>query len=1006
MKIHFEPDLDFQREAVAAVVDLFRGQEVCSTAFTVQTVTKGQLALSIDPRASGVGVGNRLTLLPDDVLANLQKVQLRHGLPQSQALDRYDFTVEMETGTGKTYVYLRTAFELHRAYGFTKFIIVVPSIAIKEGVYKTLEMTTEHFRGLYANVGADYFVYDSSELGQVRRFATSTHIQLMVINIDAFRRSFADPELETKANIIHRAHDRMNGVRPIDLIRETNPIVIIDEPQTVDTTTKSKEAIASLNPLCTLRYSATHVDTHHQVYRLDAVDAYERKLVKQIEVASLDLEHDQNLAYVRLLKVDNKKTPITAEVELDVRGTNGKVERKKKKVKHGTDLQELTGRDVYRGYIVDDIRCVPGQEVLTFTSRAEVVRLGEAIGGVDEDQRKRQQIRKTIEEHLEKEMRLRDKGIKVLSLFFIDKVANYRRYDEDGTPLKGKYAQWFEEEYDRAIRQPKYSDLFLGLDLTTEPDGVHNGYFAVDSAKDKTGANRLKDSRGEGSTQADESAYQLIMRDKERLLSFQSKLKFIFSHSALREGWDNPNVFQICSLTETHSDIKRRQQLGRGLRICVDQAGQRVRDPGVNMLTVMANESFADFADNLQKEIEASTGIRFGVLPKHAFANLTITTEDGQLAQMGQETSQALWQHFKAIGYIAANDKVTDKLKKDLRDGKLELPPEHLPHADTIRKLVRKIAGDLNIKDANNRKKVGLNKAIALGEDFKALWDRIKHKTTFRVHFDSAELIAACAKQIDETLVVPAPRFVYTRDTLDIHRGGVVRVNDSRAVNTRTSYIQHEVVLPDIVGYLQNETQLTRRSIVAILKASNQLDAFTRNPQRFIEGVLTIIQHQMRLKLVDGIKYEKVGSFYAQELFESHELTGYLEQNLIESRKSPYDYVVYQSDVERTFADELERNERVKVYAKLPAWFTIPTPLGTYNPDWALLVEDSGGQSSRLYFVVESKSTTLEDALRPREVAKIACGRAHFEALGQDVTFTVADSVDGLVDRIDHTLAS
>ena len=485
----------------------------------------------------------------------------------------------METGTGKTYVYLRSIFEMHKRYGFTKFIIVVPSIATKEGVYKSLLITKEHFKELYKNVSYDFFIYDSSKLIDVKNFATSSNLQIMVINIDAFKKSFIDPAKETKANIIHRPHDRLNGLKPIEYIKDTNPIVIIDEPQSVDATEKSKEAIASLNPLCALRYSATHKEKYHMLYKLDAVDAYEKKLVKQIEIAGIEAKHGHNSAYIKLLDVNNKKNLFTAKIEIDQRMKSGSIKRKSVVVSSGADLFDAKysgGRDLYDGYVIEGISCEKGNESISFTSKSDI-KLGQTIGEIDSDHYKCLQIRKTIEEHLEKELRLRPQGIKVLSLFFIDKVANYRSYDEDGNPQKGKYAKIFEKEYANAIRKPKYSELSKGVDLDTVAAEVHNGYFAIDKdkKKDSSGKEKLKDTAG--NTAADESVYNLIMKEKEKLLRFDFKLKFIFSHSALKEGWDNPNVFQICTLNETNSVIKKRQEIGRGLRICVNQKGERVR---------------------------------------------------------------------------------------------------------------------------------------------------------------------------------------------------------------------------------------------------------------------------------------------------------------------------------------------------------------------------------------------------------------------------------------------
>ncbi len=997
MKLQFDPNLDFQHEAINAVVDVFKGQETCRTNFTV-------LPLKYDPQAiltgmaNDLGVGNRLRLLDDDIHKNVRDVQLRNGLAPSEGLDSKDFTVEMETGTGKTYVYLRTIFEMNRLYGFTKFIIVVPSVAVKEGVYKSLQMTEEHFKGLYENIQFDYFVYDSQKLGQVRNFAVSDYIQIMVINIDAFRKSFADPEKEDKANIIHRPHDRMTGSRPIEFIQATDPIVIIDEPQSVDTTEKSKEAIASLNPLCTLRYSATHVRKHHMMFKLDSVEAYERKLVKQIEVAGIEVKDSHNKAYVKLMKVDNRKSPIRAQIELDVAGRDGKVIRKSKWVRSGDDLLDLSGgRHVYDGYIIEDIYCEKGNEYISFTSKPEIVRLDQAVGQVNDDEYKRLQIRKTIEEHLDKEMQLRPQGIKVLSLFFIDRVSNYRRYDDDGNPQPGKYARMFEEEYNRAVRKPKYHTLFEGADLETTAEGVHDGYFAVDKKRDATGSGMLKDSRGGGTTQADESAYQLIMRDKEKLLSFDSNLKFIFSHSALKEGWDNPNVFQICTLNETASVLKKRQEIGRGLRIAVNQHGERVHGFDVNRLTVMANESYEDFARRLQKEIEEEEGIRFGVVERHLFANIPVTTDDYRTEYLGVDTSRKIWEHLKDKGYIDANGKVRDALRSDLKDGKVDLPEEVRDHTAQIIAVLRKVAGNLNIKNADDRKRVQLNKAVFLGEEFKELWERIKYRTTFRVEFDSEALIEKCAYEIQRSLVVGKARFTTYTAIIDIDRGGV----QTRPIHeTKAVYEGLDYQLPDVIGYLQNETNLTRRTLVEIMVGSKRLQDFKNNPQKYIEQVSGIIKHQMRLFIVDGIKYRKLGDrhYYAQELFEENELYGYLNKNMLESKKSVFDHVVYDSDVEKGFARSFELNDEVKVYAKLPGWFKIDTPLGSYNPDWAVLVEMDGRE--RLYFVVESKGTLFTDVLRPTEQAKIDCGREHFKALGTDVGFTVANSYENFSEKV------
>ena len=1000
MKIQFDPDLDFQKQAIKSVTGVFKGQEICQTDVTV-TAPKmwGAVTLSSGQTQIELGIGNLLKLSDEDILKNINTVQLENWLAPSKSLDSGDgihLTVEMETGTGKTYVYLRSIFELNRLYGFSKFIIVVPSIAVKEGVYKSLQMTATHFQELYGNVSFNYFVYDSSKLTDVRNFATSADIQIMVINIDAFKKSFTDPEKENRANIIHRAHDQMAGIRPIEYIQATNPIVIVDEPQSVATTPKSKEALASLNPLCTIRYSATHLDRHHMLYKLDSIDAYERKLVKQIEVAGIVARDSHNQAYIKLLSVDNKKSPITARVEIDKRMKNGNIKRQAITVSGGADLMARGGREIYDGYIIDDIYCEKDNEYISFTGKQEILKLGGSIGDADQDEFQRLQIHKTIQEHLDKELRfhLKGEGIKVLSLFFIDRVANYRSYDEDGNPQKGKFAQMFEEEYTKAIREPKYAVLLEGVDRDTVASSVHNGYFAIDNRKDATGNAKLKDTSGD--TTADGSAYNLIMRDKEKLLSFDSKLKFIFSHSTLKEGWDNPNVFQICTLNETNSVIKKRQEIGRGLRIAVNQQGERVHGFEVNTLTVMANESYEKFAEQLQMEIEREEGIKFGVVEKYHFANIVIPVDDYNDEYLGIEASTAIWEHLKTSKYIDSTGKVQDSLRVALKTDKLKLPRDYKPYMAQIVALLKRVSGSLNIKNRDDKRKVSLNKAVYLSSEFKDLWDRIKYRTTFLIDFDPNVLISKCAEEINTNVMVNKPRFVYRKAKTHIDRGGVHIADGPDDVRESIiPYEERDVELPDIITYLQDETNLTRRTIVRIINDSGRLSSFRINPQKFIEQVATIIKYQMRQLIVDGIKYHKIGNdhYYSQELFQDNELFGYLKKNMQASNKSVFEYVIYESDVESEFATSLEQNESVKLYAKLPGWFKIDTPLGTYNPDWAVLVKEENKE--KLYFVVETKLSLLPSDRRLKENAKIKCGRAHFKALDSNVNFKVANSFEG-----------
>jgi type III restriction enzyme len=965
MKLQFEPNLDYQLQAIEAVCDLFRGQETCRTEFTVTPNALGlQGALAYEE--TSLGIGNRLTLLDDQLLENLTEVQLRNGLAPSEKLDSGDFTVEMETGTGKTYVYLRTIFELNKRYGFTKFVIVVPSVAIKEGVNATLNSTQEHFKSLYSGVPFDHFLYDSGKLGQVRNFATSPHIQIMVVTVGAINKK--------DVNNLYKDSEKTGGEKPIDLIRATRPIVIVDEPQSVDggLDGRGKQALNEMNPLCTLRYSATHVTKHHMVYRLDAVDAYERKLVKQIEVAAATVENAHNRPFVRIVSVTNQRGTITAKVELDV-ASNKNVVRKEEIVQDGDDLEQVTGRSVYKDCRIGEIRVAKGNELveLRIPGDEKYLRKGQAHGDVNTGSVQREMIRRTIKEHLDKELRLRPQGIKVLSLFFIDSVEKYRKYDASGNPTKGEYALIFEEEYKRYAKHPDYNTLFEGADLSHSAEELHNGYFSIDkkggwSEPDVNSEGELKN---QSSRDDAERAYNLIMKEKEKLLSLETPLKFIFSHSALKEGWDNPNVFQICTLRDIQTERERRQTIGRGLRLCVNQKGERQRGFEINTLTVVATEKYEDFAEKLQREIEAETGIRFGIVEKHSFA----------LQLGGAAPSQHLWEHLKAQGYINAQGKVQDSLKIALKNDTLIVPEELKAKIPQISQVLRKLAGGLEIKNADDRKSVGVRRAILDSPEFKALWDRIKHKTTYRVEFDNDKLLENCIKEIKEAAPIPKTRLQWRKADIAIGKSGVEATEKAGAATVNLD--EGVIELPDLLTALQDRTQLTRRSLCHILTESGRLSDFKRNPQQFIDQTAELINRTKRSALVNGIKYQKLGEshYYAQELFAEQELKAYLEKNALAAKKAIHEYVIYDSATEKNFATELEHNTSVKVYAKLPGWFKVPTPLGTYNPDWAILIDTDGGE--RLYFVVETKSSLYTDDLRDKESNKIECGKAHFKAL-------------------------
>ena len=704
---------------------------------------------------------------------------------------------------------------------------------------------------------------------------------------------------------------------------------------------------------------------------------------------------------MKLLAVANKKGVITASIEVDRENAAGAVRRETITVQDGFDLEQETGRPLYANVRIGEIRAAKADQFieLKVPGGEEFLRVGEAWGDVDPKAVQRAMIARTIKEHLDKEKRLRPLGVKVLSLFFIDEVAKYRQYDEQGNAVKGEYALMFEEEYKRLAKHPDYQSLFKEVDLSAAANEVHNGYFSID--KKKIGSKTvevLKDTSG--STAADDDTYSLIMRDKEKLLSFSSPLKFIFSHSALKEGWDNPNVFQICNFSTRDTERWRRQTIGRGLRLCVNQKGERLRGFEVNTLTVIATESYEQFAENLQRDIEKDTGIQFGIVKDHEFAGIGIGQENGGVAPLGFDASKALWAHLKSQGYIDSKGKVQDTLRTALKEGTLVLPEQFSAQKEQIAAVLKKITGKLEIKDADERKTVPVRKSVFVSPEFKALWDRIKHKTTYRVQFDNVQLIKKCIDALDVMPPVAKTRLLWKKAEMSITKAGVDASEVS--VSSPVAIDENGIELPDVLTELQDRTQLTRKTIAHILTESTRLQDFKRNPQQFIELTADAINRCKRLALVDGIKYQRLGDddYYAQELFETEELTGYLKNLVQDTQRSVYQHVVYDSAVERDFAEALEKNEAVRVYAKLPGWFKVPTPLGTYNPDWAVLIERDGQE--RLYFVVETKSSLIEGDLRDREGGKIKCGAAHFAALAvgeNPAIYGKFKGVDGLIER-------
>lgn len=997
MKLKFDPSLQYQQDAINSVIGVFDGQPYVQTgAMAFQSIQIGGLF------QTELGMANRLALSDGELVRNVHRIQERNSIEKSpfhvrppavmgqmqaglsqlgdtaeqQVLtEGREFSVEMETGTGKTYVYLRTIFELNKVYGFKKFIIVVPSVAIREGVLKSIDMTREHFQTLYEKVPFDHFVYDSKRLGKVRQFATSNQVQIMIINIDSFRKDVADKDISEmtedelkKLNVINRENDRMSGRKPIEFIQAANPIVIIDEPQSVDNTDKARRAIANLNPMVTLRYSATHRNPYNLLYKLDPIRAYDLRLVKRIEVASIRSDGSFNDAYVKLLETDNTNG-IRARIEIHKDGPKGP-KPSKLWVKQGDDLYVKSGeRETYReGYIVQNIDCTPGSEYVEF-NQGRFIELGQEVGGLGDDIMKAQ-VYETVEQHLKKERALKGKGIKVLSLFFIDRVANYRIYNDDGSTSLGKIGIWFEEAFRELTAKPIYKGL-IPFDVSE----IHNGYFS----QDKQG--HAKDTRG--NTADDEGTYNLIMRDKERLLDPNVPLRFIFSHSALREGWDNPNVFQICTLNESQSAEKKRQEIGRGLRLPVNAEGDRVHDETVNRLTVIANESYEEFARSLQTEFEEDFGIRFGKVEKIAFAKLIRTAEDGAEEAIGQELSARIWADLVAKGYISSDGDILEKF--DPKNPHFELKID-----DAFSDLRSEIVDEVNRKvfknrivNARERRELKFRKEVQLSEEFAALWNKIKHRTRYRVTFETPDLIDRALARIKQIEPIKAPRVSTTVVEVDISEAGV---SADRQIASRVRDVQSVTILPDILAYLQKETELTRHTLAEILKRSGRLGEFKINPQAFMAAFAEEISRALHDLMLEGIKYEKVaGAFWEQSRIEQEAEVGIVRylSNLYEVQnreKSLFDAVEYESEVEKQFARDLDSNENVKLFVKLPRWFTIDTPIGAYNPDWAFVTE----REEKLYFVRETKSTLDSEERRTKENQKIACGRRHFETLGVD----------------------
>ena len=990
MKLKFNPHLGYQQDAIESTLDVFAGLSRDGDGYREK------------------GIANTLEMDSTRLLNNLQQVQERQFIEKTASLfaadDAYpfpNFSVEMETGTGKTYVYLRTIFELHKQQGLRKFVIVVPSVAIREGVLSSLAIMKEHLKGLYNNTPFDHYLYDSKDLSRVRQFATANTLQIMIINIQAFQRDAGDVEDYTaltpqelkKLSVIHREQDRMSGAKPIEFIQDVRPVLIIDEPQSVDNTAKAQRAINHLQPLFALRYSATHKNPYNLIYQLGPVKAYAMKLVKQISVASIQSQQNINSTYIKLVKVGYEgkaKTP-SATVSIFEDTPTGSKE-KSVKLRQGLDLSDHTNRSGYQGYVVDEIYAEAGAEYVRFANNL-FMEPGQEQGGIQEEVLK-EQIRQTVEEHFKKERNLHKQGlpIKVLSLFFIDKVANYRYYDAQGNRQNGKLARWFEEAYQEIAEWPQFNQL-----PKRPVQQVHNGYFA--EVKKKGKVVELKDTTGNSASDAE--VYELIMRAKERLLDDAEPLRFLFSHSALKEGWDNPNVFQICTLREFGSERERRQTLGRGLRLAVDAHGDRVYDPQINRLTVVASESFEEYAKNLQSEMEKDIGggFKFGRVPAIAFAPLALTTpgEDAPQA-LGQEGSKQLWQALKAQGYLDTKGDITARFQPGDLYFQLQVPAAYQPLENQIIDTLRSFMFAGRIKDARSRTAVSYNKRVELNPDFKALWDKISQKTRYAIAFDTQTLIDLASHKLQTMPFVQPVSLLIEHTQASLTDAGV---GAERKIQTPTArYVTSHSQLPDLLAALQEQTELTRATLLAIIKRCGRLQEFKNNPQGFISEAAKYIHKALDELLVDGIRYEKLaGEHYRMQLFDQPELETWLDRayqvqhaDAGEHTQTPYDYIEYDSHIEHLTARALDGAEHIHFFCKLPRWFTIPTPVGDYNPDWAVVLE----ADSKVYLIRETKTTHDADKRRLEENLKILCGQAHFAAL-DGVDYRVATSVAEVV---------
>ncbi len=1016
LKLQFKHQ-KFQADAAKAVVDVFAGQPYLTPTYLMDRGVGYQQSITDEEDFTGWRNERIVPELSDKIiLEHLQKVQRTNQIKPSEKLEgHYNLTIEMETGVGKTYTYIKTMYELNKHYGWSKFIVVVPSIAIREGVYKSFQVTQEHFAEEYEKK-IRFFIYNSSQLTEIDRFASDSSINVMIINSQAFNARGED------ARRIYMKLDSFRSRRPIDIIAKTNPILIIDEPQSTEGE-RTRERLKEFCPLLTLRYSATHrADSiYNMVYRLDAMEAYNKRLVKKIAVKGItESGSTATESYIYLEGINLSKADPTATLQFDYKGATG-LRKKTMRVGIGFNLYDNSGYlDEYRNGFV--VKFIDGRDNSVEFLNGIKIYAGDVIGKVSEEQLRRIQIRETILSHIERERQLFHKGIKVLSLFFIDEVAKYKQYDEAGNPYNGIYADMFEEEYNDVVGNLQLEfgdeDYVKYLDAISAHE-THAGYFSIDKKKKK----KMIDShvgRGESSSD-DTDAYSLIMRDKELLLDRDPKrspVRFIFSHSALREGWDNPNVFQICTLKQSDADVRRRQEVGRGLRLCVNQDGERmdVNALGsdvhtVNVLTVITNESYTDFVKGLQGDLADAVAGRPVAVTADLFKGKVITDIKGNEQVVDADMAQAIYFDLIVNGYIDRKGALTDKYYDDKANGEIKVAEEVADSRDAVIKILDTVYDANAMKPENSRdKNVELQvdpEKLAMPE-FKALWKRISPKSVYVVDFDTDELVKKSIDALNTKLHVPKVFFKVEEGEMDeiksrdeLKEGNAFSKIKSSTYDSDRRIRTNNSVKYDLVGKIVSETGLTRKAVVDILVGIDKtvFDQFAYNPEEFIIKASGLINDEKATAIVQHIAYNMLDERYSTDIFTEPTIKGRLDVNAMKAQRHLYDHILYDSTNERNFAEDLDTNTSVAVYVKLPDSFYIATPVGRYNPDWAIAFYE--GTVKHIYFVAETKGSLRSMELRDIEKAKIHCAREHFKAISNgNVVYDFINSYQALLDRV------